>query len=179
MNPDIKLSQHTAILLERARRFNVTDADLLTCITTGDTAPLQVAAAQYYSYDEFVTYARTHHERLEDAVRFGYQMKFNTPGGVQIWLQERFGLEPKVDYEVLTGRLEQVQLNDEQVRVLGETLADNWVIIEQGALVDRALLVTDSSGVGMPSVAKGELRTLTLVIRSELATVYQQFKRNM
>ncbi|MDK8184040.1 hypothetical protein [Paenibacillus sp. UMB4589-SE434] len=174
MNPNIKLSQHTAILLERARRFNITDAVLLACITTGDTVPLQVAAAQYYSYDEFVTYARVHHERLEDAVRYGYQMKFNTPGGVQLWLQERFGLEPKVDFEVFTGRLEQVRLNNEQLRLLGATLADNWVIIEQGNLVDRELLKSDSSDADIRSAAAGELRTLTLVIRSELAAVYQK-----
>ncbi|WP_256760406.1 hypothetical protein [Cohnella sp. WQ 127256] len=160
MSNRAKLSQHTGILLERARRFGISDEALLACIATGETAPLQVAVAQYYSYDEFISYAHIHKERLEDAVRFGYQMKFNTPGGVQQWLRERFELEVEVDFKAFTGRVDQVTLSNEQLRLLSETLADNWVILEDGIALERERTSSDNSCVAEP-------RSLMLIIRSE------------
>jgi|GEM_PF-1578226 len=156
-----KLSQNTAILLERARRFGVSDDVLLTCITSGDTAPLRIAEAQYYSYEGFVTYAEEHGELLEDAVKHGYRIKFSTPGGVQLWLQERFGLEAGKDFEGVmgTGRIDGLKLGNEQLRQLSATVADNWVFLEAGAVLDR-------ERAGTQDDSSPEPRCLTLMIRS-------------
>ncbi|MCP1307578.1 hypothetical protein [Paenibacillus tyrfis] len=134
MSTTAKLSQNTAILLERARRFGITDETLLAGLAAGDTAVLQPAVGEWYSYDEFYAYADQHGEALEEAIRSGYRMKFNTPGGVQFWLQHRFGLEAGVDYEVPEhGRVNGLKLPDAKVELLRSTLAPNWVILGEAA----------------------------------------------
>ncbi len=151
MSTTAKLSQHTAILLERARRFDIADETLLAGLAAGDTAVLQPAVGEWYSYDEFYSYADRHGEALEEAIRSGYRMKFNTPGGVQLWLQHRYGLEAGVDYEVPEhGRVNGLKLPVAAAELLHSTLAPNWLILEEG------------SGSG----EAGAVRTLRLVIRS-------------
>lgn len=155
MSTTTKLSQHTAILLERARRFGITDETLLAGLAAGDTAVLRPAVGEWYSYDEFYSYADQQGETLEEAIRSGYRMKFNTLGGVQLWLQHRFGLEAGVDYEVPEhGRVNGLKLPAVEVELLRSTLAPNWVILEEAP-------VPEDSGVSAEFV-----RTLRLVIRS-------------
>ncbi|MFF2885814.1 hypothetical protein [Paenibacillus sp. NPDC057967] len=178
MSNRVKLSQQTAILLERARRFGVSEEELLSCAVTGDTTSLQVAEAQYYSYDEFVSYAHEHNERLEDAIRFGYRIKFSTPGGVQLWLKERFGLEAGVDFTASPGLIEQVKLSEGQLQLLNATIAGNWAFLEGSVVLDREVLLAgdESAAVLKEASASSEApgndaaksRQLTLVIRSEL-----------
>ncbi|WP_409343571.1 hypothetical protein [Paenibacillus sp. MBLB4367] len=163
-----KLSQNTAILLERARRFGIADEVLLAGVSSGDTGPLQAAAAQYYSYDEFYTYAETHGEQLADAIRSGYRMKFNTPGGVQLWLKERLGLEAGADFQTpVTGKVEGLLLSNAQADLLRETLAVNWVMLEAEAGGEAAERKDGDQAAAPPSIQSGSgLRAVTLIIGS-------------
>ncbi|MEH7342547.1 hypothetical protein V7122_01460 [Bacillus sp. JJ1532] len=129
MSERAKISQKTAILLERARRFGVADDVLLASKAKGDPTPLKVAEEQYYHYDDFFTYAKNHGEDIESAIKNGYIMKFNTNGGIQTWLKERFGLEAERDYHFSPGNFTQLKLSMEQAKVLLSVLAGNWVML--------------------------------------------------
>ncbi|MEH7388907.1 hypothetical protein V7149_08460 [Bacillus sp. JJ1503] len=129
MSERAKISQKTAILLERARRFGVADDVLLASKVKGDPTPLKVAEEQYYQYDDFFTYAENHGEDLESAIKNGYLMKFNTNGGIQTWLKERFGLEAERDYLFSPGKFTQLKLSIEQAKILLNVLAGNWVML--------------------------------------------------
>lgn len=130
MSQSTKLSQHTAILLERARRFGVTEETLLQVIASGDVSPLKVAEAEWYEYNDFLTYAEEHGEQLEQAVRDGYQMTFNTNNGLKVWLQARFNVELDRDYTASEGRILDLKLDTVDVNELQQKLAYNWVVKE-------------------------------------------------
>ncbi len=129
MSERAKISQKTAILLERARRLGVADDVLLASKAKGDPTPLKVAEEEYYHYDDFFTYAENHGEDLESAIKNGYIMKFNTNGGIQTWLKERFGLEAERDYLFSPGNFTQLKLSVERAEVLFSVLAGNWVML--------------------------------------------------
>ncbi|NEW07364.1 hypothetical protein GK047_15275 [Paenibacillus sp. SYP-B3998] len=168
MSNKAKLSQHTAIMLERARRFGISDTVLLNSAVTGDINPFQPAVAQYYSYDDFFTYAKTHGESIEEAIRNGYRMKFNTPGGLQIWLKDRFGLEAGVDFEATTGRLDGLKLSAEDMEVIRETVAVNWVLLETNTTEGQEGQSTIQAGASVETNSTHGNRAFTLVISSLL-----------
>lgn len=130
--PSTKLSQHTAILLERARRAGISDDVLLQCIASGDTAPLKIAEDEHYPYDEFVSYAAAHGESLEQAIQEGYRMTFNTFRGLQVWLKEKFGVEEGRDFTASEGRLLGLKLAAVDTEIVKHTLAANWIVQEVG-----------------------------------------------
>lgn len=148
MAPSVKISQNTAIMLERARRFGITDIELLQVVQSGNLNPLKVAEAEHYSYDDFLSYAEEHGEPLEQAIREGYRMTFNTVNGLKIWLQEKFGLEVGRDFTGGEGRWEQLQLSAADAEFVKAALAANWQVIDLGgsdqmrniSLVVRALV---------------------------------------
>lgn len=133
MNERIKLSQHTAILLERARQAGISDAILLECANSGDIKPLESAQAEHYNYNEFISYSSSHGEQLERAIQDGYQITFNTFNGLQVWLEQRFGIKRGVDFVATEGRIQGLKLASEDAHVLKDRLANNWVmhIIEE------------------------------------------------
>lgn len=162
MNNKTKLSQSTAILLERARRFDISDLVILEAVRSGDAAQLRKAEAQYYDYDEFLEYATQSGEDIIQAVTDGYQMKFNTPGGVQGWLGEKWGLNPDKDFKVSPGKLTGLLLFDHQVAQLRDTLAVNWAVLD--ADMNEITLGTCRKYTG--ALVASDLRMVTLVIRA-------------
>lgn len=136
MQSQAKLSQHTAILLERARRAGISDDVLLECSASGNTAPLQAAEAEHYHYDEFISYAQSHGESLEQAIREGYRMTFNTFRGLQVWLKEKFGVEEGQDFTASEGRLLGLKLAAAETESLRNTLAANWIIQDAAGAED-------------------------------------------
>ncbi|WP_057774947.1 hypothetical protein [Cytobacillus dafuensis] len=165
MSQKTKLSQMTAILLERARRFGVSDEVLLSSLKTNDTTPLKIAEDQHYHYDEFFTYAEKHGEDLEDTINNGYKMKFNTLGGLQIWMKECFGLEAGTDFTASPGKIENVKLSIENISRIFNTLASNWIMLDSNR---KPIFGEDQSLLGDPK----EIRIVHLFILSE----YEAYK---
>ncbi|WP_018758938.1 hypothetical protein [Paenibacillus terrigena] len=130
MSNIVRISQNTAIMVERAHRFGITDDVLLNVVQTGDLSPLKVAEEEYYSYDDFLSYAEENGEPLEQAIREGYKITFNTNNGLKIWLFERFGVEAGRDFTASEGRVDQLRLSSVNVDSLKSALAANWVVIE-------------------------------------------------
>ncbi|OPA79967.1 hypothetical protein BVG16_04225 [Paenibacillus selenitireducens] len=132
MGQRVKISQNTAIMIERARRFGVTNEVLLQVVATGDLTPLKVAEAEYYSYDEFLSYAEENGEPLEEAIRNGYQITFNTNNGLKVWLFEKFGVEAGRDFTPSEGRVDELTLSSDHIEALKQALAANWVVKDSG-----------------------------------------------
>jgi len=128
MSNKTRLSQNTAIMLERARRAGITDEVLLNCVATGDVSALKVAEAEHYSYEDFVTYAAEHGEQLEQAIREDYQITFNTFNGLQLFLEFTFNVKRGVDFTPSEGRLSGLELSKSNVELLTSRLAKNWVL---------------------------------------------------
>ncbi|NUU78704.1 hypothetical protein [Paenibacillus xylanilyticus] len=130
MSTEIKLSQSTAIRLEQARGKGMSDAAILRAIQAKDVAAFDAVSEEDYKYDEFFSYADEHGENLEAAVQDGYRITFNTRGGLGIWVEKAFGLQPDRDFTVGEGIVTGLKLNPEQAEVLAKRLASNWVITD-------------------------------------------------
>ncbi|MDN4600547.1 hypothetical protein P5G61_04865 [Paenibacillus sp. F6_3S_P_1C] len=130
MSAEFKLSQNTAIRLEQARSKGMSDAALLEAIQAKDVTALDEVSEEHYRYDDFFSYADEHGENLEGAVKDGYRITFNTRGGLGIYLQKSFGLQPEKDFTVGEGIITGLKLQPEQADKLSKRLASNWVITE-------------------------------------------------
>lgn len=124
----VNISQHTAILLEHARKAGITNSRLLQAVNSRDVSAFQAAEGEDYEYSDFVAYAEEHGENLQQAIQDGYRMTFNTRNGLKIWLEEAFGLNSQSDFTVGEGKMEGLQLTQAQLERLKQALAVNWVI---------------------------------------------------
>ena len=119
----------TAILLERARKYGVQDDAILSGIGSNDVTVFQKAAADEYRYKEFFTYAKEQGEDLKSAIQAGYQIKYNTQGGLRIWVETRFGLINGQNFIFEQGRITKMPLFISDAKLLYATLAGNWVML--------------------------------------------------
>jgi hypothetical protein len=124
-----KVSQMTAILLERARKQGVLEEAILASMDTNDIAVFEKAVDTHYNYDAFFTYAEEQGEDLRTAIQEGYKMKYNTQGGLFAILDNRFGLLPNKDYVAELGRLTKIPLLTADAKYLHGILAGNWVML--------------------------------------------------
>lgn len=125
-----RISQNSAVLLEKARSFGLSDEQLLDVIEKNDVTPLEQSGTDY---TEWVSYAREHNENLEAAIKVGYQMTFNTVYGLKNWLKFRFGLEAEKDYTEGEGRFDGLKLNEKDASFIQSALASNWVVLVEPA----------------------------------------------
>jgi len=130
MSTEIKLSQSTAIRLEQARGKGMPEDQILQAIKAKDVAAFDAVSEEHYRYDDFISYADEHGENLEAAVQKGYRITFNTRGGLGIWIEKAFGLQPERDFTVGEGIVTGLKLKPEQAEVLAKRLASNWVITD-------------------------------------------------
>ncbi|WDH95356.1 hypothetical protein PUW24_14085 [Paenibacillus urinalis] len=131
MTEQVKLSQYSAILLENARHYGVTDEDVLTAIRTGDLAAFSHAEREHYTYEAFLSYAKEHGEELERAVQEGYRITFNTNNGLKNWIAITFDLKPGIDFNAAEGLVDGLILTGEQAEKLRKSLASNWHIADE------------------------------------------------
>lgn len=128
MSNELRLSQHTAILLENARAKGMTDQAIIEAVRSGETAAFDGVAEEHFTYEDFLSYAQEHGEPLEQAIREGYRITFNTRNGLKIWLEKAFGLQSEQDFKVGEGIISGLQLSADQTWLLEQRLAPNWVI---------------------------------------------------
>ena len=132
-----KISQHTAILLEHARRCGMSPGELLAAVQSKEVSAFEAAQNGHFEYDELFSYAGTHGEDLEKAVSQGYRMTFNTRNGLKIWIEEAFCLDASKDFIVGDGIIEDVSLTAPQLERLKSSLAVNWTIAEKVPSEDK------------------------------------------
>lgn len=132
MSEQVKVSQRTAIILERLRRDGITQEQLIDALERQDATSLEQITSSQTDFQEWFTYATEHGEPLVQAVKEGYRITFNTVQGLKMWLDYRFLLEEDDDYTESEGRLDDIKLSPDQIEQLKNTLAVNWVVLEHG-----------------------------------------------
>ncbi len=130
---NIKISQRSAMLIERLRGEGITNEQLLQAIQERSTEPLAGSAtAAGMNLDEWIDYAAEHGEQLADAIRAGYRMTFTTVPGAGNWLRFALGLEEGQHYTVPEeGRMDDLQLEEVQFQRIADAMAMNWVLVRQ------------------------------------------------
>ncbi|MFI2858148.1 hypothetical protein ACH6EH_13575 [Paenibacillus sp. JSM ZJ436] len=125
-----KISQHSAILLERARRCGLSAEELLQGVREQSLQVFAPAQHEHYRYEEWISYAEEHGEDLQKAIQEGYRITFNTRNGLKIWLEQTFGLNSETDFTVGEGMIEGLTLSESQLKLLEQRLAVNWMIAD-------------------------------------------------
>ncbi|WP_017814102.1 hypothetical protein [Paenibacillus shenyangensis] len=147
MTEQVKISQRSAIIIERLRSDGMAEDMLIQALNEQEDAPLRAVSSADIDFAEWMNYAKEHGEQLVEAVRDGYRMTFTTVPGMKNWLKYALSMETERDYtEGEEGRMDGLQLTLEQAQQLKDTIAVNWVLLEHedgsSSLLLRALLTS-------------------------------------
>lgn len=131
-NPKVKVSQNTAILIEAARASGLSDDELLRLVINGELEPFQHIAEGELEFSNLIGYAAENPVGLEQAVRQGYQITFNTINGMKYYIGIVFGKFREQDYPNLPDRIEGLTLTQGEAVKLRSSLSPYWIISEIG-----------------------------------------------
>lgn len=93
----VKLSQWDALLVESLRSLGWSNEDILRRVTEGD---LPVDESEYhFDYKQLTTLQAEQPEVFEQAVKTGYQIKYNTIRGIRSWIWVALGKEAELELE--------------------------------------------------------------------------------
>lgn len=93
----VLISQRDALLIEALRGLGWSDDELIRRVKEGDL-PIDESKFEF-DYEELRDFAVDQPEIFLDAVNHGYQIKYNTIGGINVWITVAFGKEPIVSRE--------------------------------------------------------------------------------
>ncbi|WP_040952222.1 hypothetical protein [Gorillibacterium massiliense] len=131
----VKVSQQIALLIESLRGLGWSEDELAELAKRKNGLPKDNSVFEF-DYEELAVFAAGEPEIYESAVRKGYQIKFNTLGGLRSWLYVAFGMEPHIDrrpgLEGVTAILTNAQLER-----LETALSFGWRIEKIGESLDE------------------------------------------
>lgn len=130
MSTEIRLSQHTAILIEHAKRAGMSEQSLLHAVQSNDISAFEQVKEEHYNYTDLFAYSVEHGEKLAEAITGGYRITFNTRNGLKIWLEKFLGQDSERDFQVGEGIIEGLLVNEQQAGVIHQRLAANWIVAE-------------------------------------------------
>jgi len=133
-----KLSQWDALMLESLIAYGWSTEELLRRIHAGDLP--QDDSKFKFQYEQLTATAASDPASFEDAVRNGYQIKYNTLRGISSWILLALGQEAELVLEPGQEAVIAKLTADERSR-LASTLSPGWVIRgeHQGADDDKSL----------------------------------------
>lgn len=93
----VKLSQWDALLLEGLRRYGWSNEELIRRVRAGELP--EDESPFHFDYQVLRTVATEQEQLFAQAVSEGYQIKYNTLGGIRTWLRVALGKEPVLSTE--------------------------------------------------------------------------------
>ncbi|MEK3663018.1 hypothetical protein NSQ29_25975 [Paenibacillus sp. FSL F4-0236] len=121
----VKLSQWDALLVESLRSLGWSNEDILRKVAEGD---LPVDESEYeFDYKQLTTLQAEQPELFEQAVKTGYQIKYNTIRGIRSWIWVVLGKEAELELEEGKEAIEIVLTTAEKNR-LESVLSFGWQI---------------------------------------------------
>lgn len=94
----VKLSQWDALMVEGLRRLGWSNDEIIERINRGTDLPSDDSIYEFH-FEELAAFAAREPELFVTAVRDGYQIKYNTIGGIRSWIDVALGKEPEVNRE--------------------------------------------------------------------------------
>lgn len=121
----VKLSQWDALLVESLRALGWPNEDILRKVAEGD---LPVDESEYeFDYKQLTTLQAEQPELFEQAVKTGYQIKYNTIRGIRSWIWVALGKEGELELEEGKEAVE-VALTVAEKERLASVLSFGWQI---------------------------------------------------
>ncbi|AKF92974.1 hypothetical protein [Brevibacillus laterosporus] len=126
----VKLSQNEALMIEVLRAEGVTDEELLDALKKEDISDFQQCSDDF-DFSHLLDFSRQNWNELEQAVREGYQIKFNTINGIKYLIFVRLNQVADRDYQNKGDYLSEIKLKEAEVIWLQSVLSKNWTVVEQ------------------------------------------------
>ncbi|WP_309121199.1 hypothetical protein [Paenibacillus sp.] len=123
LHPETKLPQWHALLLESLKSYGWSNEELIRKVREGDL-PKDESKFQF-DYADLVAYAREHADALEDAIRHGYRVKYNTLRGIHSWIAVALRRDAELVLEP-GGEAVVVPLSAEETRRVESMLSAGW-----------------------------------------------------
>lgn len=129
----VKLSQWDALLVESLRSLGWSDEDILRKVAEGD---LPVDESEYhFDYKHLTALQAEQPKQFAEAVKTGYQIKYNTIRGVSSWIWVALGKKAVLELEEGKEAVEATLTVDEKNR-LQSVLSFGWQIESETEAVD-------------------------------------------
>ncbi|WP_058303430.1 hypothetical protein [Gorillibacterium timonense] len=126
-NETVKLSQWDALLVESLRGKGLSDDELLDRVKTG-ALPKDESRFEF-DYHRLTELQAENPDVFEQAVKKGYQIKFNTIGGIRSWIE--VALDKEALLELGKGKeAVEVRLTAGERALLESVLSYGWQIAE-------------------------------------------------
>ncbi|MDN9010478.1 hypothetical protein [Brevibacillus laterosporus] len=126
----VKLSQNEALMIEVLRAKGVTDEELLDALKKEDISDF-LQCSDDFDFSQLLDFSRQNWCELEQAVREGYQIKFNTINGIKYLISVRLNQVADRDYQNKGDYLAEIKLKEAEVIWLQSVLSKNWTVVEQ------------------------------------------------
>ncbi|MFD0712959.1 hypothetical protein [Paenibacillus sp. GCM10027626] len=124
------LSQWDALMLESLKAYGWSEEELIANARSGKL-PKDESKFQF-EYSPLVALANEEPETFERAVREGYQIKYNTIGGIRSWILVALQLEAELHLEPGEERVS-AELTRAETERLQAVLSFGWQIVAEDA----------------------------------------------
>lgn len=126
----VTISQNIALMLELLRKLDARTEELAALTDGGSLPQFQQLREEDFNPDTLVEFAVLHPEEFRRAVTEGYEISFNTIGGIGVLLNVKFGLQLDRDFKRETDHLTGIRLSPDDVVSLRAILSRYWAITE-------------------------------------------------
>lgn len=149
----IRLSQWDALLLESLRALGWSNDQLIERITKGEFP--EDHSKYEFKYEPLQQLAEQQPEQLRKAIEQGYQIKFNTVGGIRSWVD--VALNKPVELIEVGGLFNiTASLTSSEQERLASVLSYGWLIKKVSEEAGKAGAEEDSSLYEIKPLSQGE-----------------------
>ncbi|QKE73607.1 hypothetical protein HPK19_12685 [Arthrobacter citreus] len=122
----VGIAINNAIMIERLRNAGVENEQLINALKEENYEFLNEYGNGFPDWETLVNLYKKDKENFIKLVNEGYQIKFLTKGSLMTLLKYKFGIEVEKDYEDVGTAIQGIQLSNEAVSNIKNTLAANW-----------------------------------------------------
>ncbi|MBJ6359731.1 hypothetical protein ACFOQM_00105 [Paenibacillus sp. GCM10012307] len=123
----VRLSQWDALLLEGLRATGLSNEEMLSKIKTGELP--QDESDFHFDYQVLAQLAAQDSRLVERAILEGYQIKYNTVGGINSWIRVALGKPAEISREEGNSGVT-ASLQESERKQLESVLSYGWKIVD-------------------------------------------------
>src|SRR5699024_8400975 len=118
-------------LIETIQNKGMDKTSLVNHLQNAEAAKLNEFDSTF-DYADLVEAYQKDEQRITDAIKEGYQVKFITQPGIKRLMLLKFGLEEEKDYQVEEGLFTNIPFTQAQLTTFKAMLSANWLVKEIG-----------------------------------------------
>ncbi|WP_088070961.1 hypothetical protein [Gottfriedia luciferensis] len=123
---NVSIAINYAIMIERLRNAGVGNSQIIDALKEENYEFLNQFGKGMPDWETLINLYKKNEEDFNKIVNEGYQIKFLTKGSLMTLLRLKFDIEVETDYVDMGTAIEGIQLSNEAINIIKNTLAANW-----------------------------------------------------